>query len=135
MKGISLALLSVYLHPDDEYTNHRTQYDISTFLDAYKGPFLVGGDMNEDPHHMEETDWSLVHKGRIMLPENSQITCSAVLKDSLIDYGFGSCELCHIAKAYPEYEVLCKVHIGVNTLSMIGHTLCWPNSLSGPRPW
>ncbi len=55
-----------------------------------------------------------------MLPENT-------------DYGLGSQELCHIARAYPFYEVPCKVHIGIKYIIHAKPHLVMADQLVRPK--
>ena len=43
LKGMTLAVASVYLHLDYQHTNFQTKYALSKFVSSYKGNCLMEG--------------------------------------------------------------------------------------------
>ena len=117
LKSAPVALISVYMRPEDHKTNFESQYAAAEFTNQFKVPYLVAEDFNEMPPEMIDTGWSVATKGVILTPTFTTITCYAGVRGSLVRYGLASKDLGHILQELgPVDQVPVKTHIGITYL-------------------
>ncbi len=114
LHGVILAIISVYLTPDDTRENLYTQYGVSKLIRSLNCPYLVGGDFNTTPQDICSSEWDILEGGTILVPSNTTVTCTAGIHGSLIDYAIGSWHMEHLMdKVHPFYGAPVKTHIGI----------------------
>ena len=113
IKNCSIALVCMYLPPDEAETNLSTMHEVSTFIQSIQCPFLICADFNKTPDQLIAMEWPPTSRGIIRTPCNSEITCMQG-KGSMIDYAVMSHVLEHMMDpTYARDDIPIKTHMAI----------------------
>ena len=111
-KGYDLAIVSVYMLPDDEERNTQTRLELTRFLSGYRGPYLLLGDWNKEPDELHSSGWEVPGQSQFATPGPGRITCRSG-HGSQLDYGIVSHSVMHGLVTMVDHSVPIRPHFAV----------------------
>ena len=116
MKELEILIVAAYLTVGQGLRgqdNASKLECLAALVSACGLPWIIIGDMNADPDEMRGSDWLRYVDGRVVLPSNSLVTCTAGSVGSLIDYAIVSAGLERLVSLKADFSVPWQPHAGL----------------------
>ena len=112
VKGCNMILVSAYLNPVDPSIKYQTMEHISSWVNQFGCPWLIGGDYNTTPDDLTQMEWDVLGRGIIHTPPVEKTV--TLHNGRMVDYAIMDHSMhCLVQETLPVLDAPCRPHMGI----------------------